>query len=426
MYKYIIFLFLTLNSCKSESQESLGSIIELKKAYSKNDDDLFIKNFPKNHKQFVSYFGWNDTLDKPFPLYDESEKYINKFFNIISKKENKESLKRIIDIGINGKYQADAVSYFKMQTEKVFIKDPNLVCELLKDRKTKDIDSFWHFYIDSPQPLTTVPKYFEKLKNICISTYKSLEQQIKLSQKENLVSEITDVNKSNKLKKIDDFIPKGFMILDSLSGDLNNDKLVDKIIILANEQEFKNNAPRLLLILLNNGNGGFLLKTKNQNVIPCLKCAGGSGGEDSYSDFVLKKNLFSFTQLKLSESKLIEKKYEFQSVGDELILNKVTIIKSDLYDDSEPKEKKIINNLKININNFNINNFEKSILITVKIQDSDGYTNLRKEKSTTSAILERVSTGEVVEVIEQVGDWYFVRTKSGNQGYVFKTKIKSE
>ncbi|WP_310555767.1 SH3 domain-containing protein [Flavobacterium sp.] len=426
MYRYIIFLFLTLNSCKSESQESLGSIIELKKAYSKNDDALFIKNFPKNHKQFVSYFGWNDILDKPFPLYNENEKYIEKFFNIVSKNENKEFLKLIIDIGVNGKYQADAVSYFKMQTEKIFIKNPNLVCELLKDRKTRDVDSFWYFYIDSPQPLTIVPKYFDKLKNNCNPIYKSLEKQIKLSQNENIVSEVTDVNKSNKLKSIEDFIPKGFIILDSLSGDLNNDKLVDKIIILANEQEFKNNESRIFLILINDNNSGFILKTKNKNVIPCLKCAGGSGGEDSYSDLSLKKNLFSFTQLKINDSKLIEKKYEFQSIGGEIFLNKVTIIKSDLYNDSEPKEKKVINNLKININNFNYNNFEKNISVTVKIQDPDGYTNLRKEKSTTSPVLEKVKTGESVEVIEQSGDWFLVKTKAGNQGYVFKTKIKSE
>jgi len=55
--------------------------------------------------------------------------------------------------------------------------------------------------------------------------------------------------------------------------------------------------------------------------------------------------------------------------------------------------------------------------------DPDGYTNLRKEKSSTSFILEKVKTGELVEVIKQSGDWYLVKTKSGNEGYIFKTKI---
>ena len=58
-----------------------------------------------------------------------------------------------------------------------------------------------------------------------------------------------------------------------------------------------------------------------------------------------------------------------------------------------------------------------------KCDNPDGYTNLRKEKSSTSSILEKVKTGELGEVIKQSGDWYLVKTKSGNEGYIFKTKI---
>lgn len=60
------------------------------------------------------------------------------------------------------------------------------------------------------------------------------------------------------------------------------------------------------------------------------------------------------------------------------------------------------------------------------IEDSDGFTNLRKENNTTSEILEKVKNGELVEFISQTGDWFLVLTKSGNQGYVFKTKIISQ
>ena len=52
----------------------------------------------------------------------------------------------------------------------------------------------------------------------------------------------------------------------------------------------------------------------------------------------------------------------------------------------------------------------------------DGYTNLRKEKSTTSTVLEKVETGQIVEVIEKSGDWYLVKTKAGNEGYVLRQK----
>lgn len=64
--------------------------------------------------------------------------------------------------------------------------------------------------------------------------------------------------------------------------------------------------------------------------------------------------------------------------------------------------------------------------IIYKINDPDGYTNLRMENNKISSILEKIKTGEIVEVIEQSGDWYLVKTRTGNQGYVHKSKIKSE
>nr|WP_315238869.1 SH3 domain-containing protein [uncultured Flavobacterium sp.] len=426
MYKYLIFLFLILISCKSESQESLVSITELKTAYLKKDDLLFIKKFPKNYKQFVSYFGWNESLDKPNPLYNESEKYINLFFLIVTKKENKESLKLIVDIGINGKYQADAVSYFRRKTEELFIQTPNLACNLLKNRNIQEVDSFWHYYFDSPQPTKVIPKYFSNLTNECNSIYKSIDKQIKLIQNENVISEVTSISQTNKLKKITDFIPKDYFVLDSLSGYINKDNFQDKIIILASEKEYKNNTPRTLIILINDGIGGYVLKIKNQNVIPCLRCSGGTGGEDSYNDLLFNKNLFSFTQLRINDSELIENKYTFQIIEGEVILDNVIISKSGLYNDKVPKERKTINNLKVNISDFNYNDFKNNFTIRLKIADPDGYTNLRKEKNSTSSILEKVKTGEFVEVIKQSGGWYLVKTKSGKEGYIFKTKTVSE
>jgi hypothetical protein len=58
--------------------------------------------------------------------------------------------------------------------------------------------------------------------------------------------------------------------------------------------------------------------------------------------------------------------------------------------------------------------------------DPDGYTNLRKEKNSTSDIVEKVKAGDRIEVLDNAGNWWLVKTKTGNQGYVYKTKIKSE
>ena len=58
------------------------------------------------------------------------------------------------------------------------------------------------------------------------------------------------------------------------------------------------------------------------------------------------------------------------------------------------------------------------------VVDPDGYVNLREEKNTTSKILEKVKTGEKVYGIENVGDWYRVRTVKENIGYIHKNKLK--
>ncbi|CAA7195204.1 SH3 domain-containing protein [Chryseobacterium potabilaquae] len=58
------------------------------------------------------------------------------------------------------------------------------------------------------------------------------------------------------------------------------------------------------------------------------------------------------------------------------------------------------------------------------IQDPDGYTNLRKEKNRSSEVLQKIKSGEHIEVLDDEGDWYFVKTIEGEKGYVHKSRIK--
>ncbi|MDH6252775.1 hypothetical protein M2347_002502 [Chryseobacterium sp. H1D6B] len=59
------------------------------------------------------------------------------------------------------------------------------------------------------------------------------------------------------------------------------------------------------------------------------------------------------------------------------------------------------------------------------IQDEDGYTNVRKDKMATSAVLQKVNSGEHINVVDNSGDWYLVKTKEGKEGYVYRTRIQS-
>ncbi len=60
-----------------------------------------------------------------------------------------------------------------------------------------------------------------------------------------------------------------------------------------------------------------------------------------------------------------------------------------------------------------------------KIQDPDGYTNLRKDKDKSSEIIEKIKSGSHIQVLDNSGDWFLVKTKEGKQGYVHKSRVKS-
>jgi len=95
-----------------------------------------------------------------------------------------------------------------------------------------------------------------------------------------------------KAQNFDQFIPRGYELLDSKSGDLNQDGFTDYVIICKdpNEQEVEN-AKRPLMILHGNPNGRLSLITRNDNIVLCFLCGGAWG--DPYEGMTLKKNFFS-------------------------------------------------------------------------------------------------------------------------------------
>lgn len=72
------------------------------------------------------------------------------------------------------------------------------------------------------------------------------------------------------------------------------------------------------------------------------------------------------------------------------------------------------------------NNDQNSEIKKYYIQDSDGYSNIRKDKNSNSEIVGKVKSGEEIDVLDDSGNWWFIQSKSGKKGYVYKTKIKSE
>lgn len=89
-------------------------------------------------------------------------------------------------------------------------------------------------------------------------------------------------------------------------------------------------------------------------------------------------------------------------------------------------ERKTQNNEYPSINNEEITAFfNKENAQQYTISDPDGYTNLRTDKNPQSGILQRIKSGEKIEVLDDTGDWWKVKTTESKIGYIHKSRIKS-
>jgi hypothetical protein len=92
-------------------------------------------------------------------------------------------------------------------------------------------------------------------------------------------------------KTIQNFIPAGYVLLDSASGDLNRDSYRDLVLVLKkNREEDSVDVPRPLLLLLGSA-AGYSLAGRNDNVVLCYSCGGVFG--DPYQGITIKNGYFS-------------------------------------------------------------------------------------------------------------------------------------
>jgi hypothetical protein len=96
-------------------------------------------------------------------------------------------------------------------------------------------------------------------------------------------------------QKILKFIPKGYALIDTSMGELNNDMLQDIILVLKRNGEDTafdaTEYKRPLLLLLGNADKTYTLASRNDDVVYCSKCGGAFG--EPYSGVEIKNGLFT-------------------------------------------------------------------------------------------------------------------------------------
>jgi hypothetical protein len=112
---------------------------------------MFFDAFPTDFVSFNSIYGYSDKAG-PMPLYSLYEKHIGLFCKINSNQPTTEHFSKLIKLGINGHWDADAVNALQDCILSHVNETPGLTVTLLKRFKEKEIRSFWRFLFDGPHP----------------------------------------------------------------------------------------------------------------------------------------------------------------------------------------------------------------------------------------------------------------------------------
>jgi hypothetical protein len=126
------------------------AVSKLDGSFDRKDCKEFIGVFPETFDEFNRVYGFDDEKGAG-RLYLKYEEHISFFFECPEVTDS-EKLKKVIKIGINGKWDADAVGMFQNRAFKIIEHNPNETEDLLDNLPDDLASSFWFFLFDGPHP----------------------------------------------------------------------------------------------------------------------------------------------------------------------------------------------------------------------------------------------------------------------------------
>ncbi|MBU2558914.1 MAG: hypothetical protein KJ578_14145 [Bacteroidetes bacterium] len=195
--KYLILISLLLlaekidNFNKSENLQSCSKIVEVANeiGVEQNPEKLnqleedFFSLFPKTFEELVSCYGYtdiplSDTVGLKStvhfsPLYYQAEAHIDIYYSL-KNISTKRLIHRIVDISMNGHWQADAVNIFKHGYRTILKNNLEEFLIYLASFEYSEIESFWYFYFDGPCPEDDIPDYLKPIKSSYPDIYEAM------------------------------------------------------------------------------------------------------------------------------------------------------------------------------------------------------------------------------------------------------------
>jgi hypothetical protein len=118
--------------------------------YDQKNCTEFVKAFPDTFQKFDQVYGYDDSKG-PSILYSRYEDHLPYFFHC-SAHFDITFLDKVIGIGVNGKWDADAPGLFQDLAYDLILEHPSQAKEILDNLDNNSDASFWFFLCDGPHP----------------------------------------------------------------------------------------------------------------------------------------------------------------------------------------------------------------------------------------------------------------------------------
>ncbi|MFY0714947.1 hypothetical protein J1D01_14830 [Seonamhaeicola sp. NFXS20] len=236
---------------KSTQEPKDISIHNLYIAMADKDEEEFLRQFPKDFKQFQSYFGWDAPNNAPHELYEHSVHYIEYLFYLLRTNKYPSYEKNIIRICENGQWEADGVNYFQHHVLN-YVREHKkyyLINELNKEKAK----SVLFFLFDGPHPKFDAD-FASHLNTSKKQILEDLFETAFFDDNEN--PDPFPDDQTNSTYSLSDYMENEHFFIRDI--DINNDGVLDKIVSAGPYQGDE------LLLFTNEGEAyQFALKTTN-------------------------------------------------------------------------------------------------------------------------------------------------------------------